>query len=414
MWQRAFTYSTGGGHVRQPRRRGRQRARDGRQICGDGARAVREGRACLGRVVDRARGACRSKARGLFSYDLATGEFGPAPEGVEGPQRPRRRHGARRVARRRVPARLPPAPGRADGLRRRVRPRRARHRAGAAGVSSHNGQAGEEVRLTCVVRRDTGLPLFCHVAGNATGAPAAARTIAEPGRPQGLRLPAPRLGHAPRARARRHQEGRRGRALGRRGPRPGGPGGVFALAGTRRMAGGKLLPPYHARDCVERVFEIARRGGKALPVCVQTEETLGGRLPVCLVVTAAARMMSDVLASRRTSPAVESMPGVPRERHATGRDGRLVTTEPVRKTSEAHGAFGIRCPDTNRLPVVSQGSAGNSGLLRAGREPWRPQQRSARHSRAGPHQEGVHLHRPAREKLTSGEGVAGQAVPAVL
>ena len=77
-------------------------------------------------------------------------------------------------------------------------------------------------------------------------------------------------------------------------------------------------------------------------------------------------------------------------------------------------AFGIRCPDTIRLPVVSQGSAGNSGLLRAGREPWRPQQRSARHSRAGPHQEGVHLHRPAREKLTSGEGVAGQAVPAVL
>ena len=243
MWQRAFTYSTGGGHVRQPRRRGRQRARDGRQVCGDGARAVREGRACLGRVVDRVRGACRSKARGLFSYDLATGEFGPAPEGVEGPQRPRRRHGARRVARRRVPARLPPAPGRADGLRRRVRPRRARHRAGAAAVSSHNGQAGEEVRLTCVARRDTGLPLFRHVAGNATGAPAAARTIAEPGRPQRLRLPAPRLGHAPRSRARRHQEGRRGRALGRRGPRPGGPGGVFALAGTRRMAGGKRLPP---------------------------------------------------------------------------------------------------------------------------------------------------------------------------
>ena len=40
----------------------------------------------MGRVVDRARGACRSKARGLFSYDLATGEFGPAPEGVEGPR----------------------------------------------------------------------------------------------------------------------------------------------------------------------------------------------------------------------------------------------------------------------------------------------------------------------------------------
>ena len=63
-------------------------------------------------------------------------------------------------------------------------------------------------------------------------------------------------------------------------------------------------------------------------------------------------MMSDVLASRRTSPAVESMPETPRERHATGYDGRPVTTEPVRKTSEARGAFGIKCPDTIGLPVV--------------------------------------------------------------
>ena len=54
---------------------------------GDGARVTRGDRVCLGRVVDRARGVYRSKARGLFSYDLATGEFGPAPEGVEGPRR---------------------------------------------------------------------------------------------------------------------------------------------------------------------------------------------------------------------------------------------------------------------------------------------------------------------------------------
>jgi hypothetical protein len=29
----------------------------------------------------------RSKARGLFSYDPETGEFGPAPDGVEEPRR---------------------------------------------------------------------------------------------------------------------------------------------------------------------------------------------------------------------------------------------------------------------------------------------------------------------------------------
>ena len=128
--------------------------------------------------------------------------------------------------------------------------------------------------------------------------------------------------------------------------------GVFVLAGTRRIARGKLLPLYYTRDCVEKVFEIAKQGGHALPVSVQTKETFRGHLLMCLVATAATRMMSDVLASRRTSPAVESMPGIPREQHATGYDGRLVTTEPVRKTSEARGAFGIRCPDTIGLPVV--------------------------------------------------------------
>ena len=92
--------------MRRPRRRGRQRAR----------------------------GVYRSRERGMFPYDLATGEFGPAPEGVEGAQRPRRRHGARHVVRRRVPAELVPEIERADGLRRRVRPRQARHGAGAAGV----------------------------------------------------------------------------------------------------------------------------------------------------------------------------------------------------------------------------------------------------------------------------------------
>ena len=54
--------------------------------------------------------------------------------GAEGAQRPRRRHGARRVVRRCVPAGFVPEIGRADGLRRRVRPRRARHGAGEAGV----------------------------------------------------------------------------------------------------------------------------------------------------------------------------------------------------------------------------------------------------------------------------------------
>ena len=73
---------------------------------------------------------------------------------------------------------------------------------------------------------------------------------------------------------------------------------------------------------------------------------------MCLVATAATRMMSDVLASRRTSPAAGSMPEIPRSRHAIEYDGRLVTTEPVRRMNKAHRAFGIRCQDAIRLSVV--------------------------------------------------------------
>ena len=81
-----------------------------------------------------------------------------------------------------------------------MRPRRARHGAGADGIpvdpagpsdschppvtaaGNHNGQAGEEVRLTCVARSDTGLPLFFrHVAGNVIDVSTVTRTIAGPG-----------------------------------------------------------------------------------------------------------------------------------------------------------------------------------------------------------------------------------------
>ena len=41
-WHEALAHPTGGGDVRQPRRRGRQRARDGRQACG-GRRQGHEG-----------------------------------------------------------------------------------------------------------------------------------------------------------------------------------------------------------------------------------------------------------------------------------------------------------------------------------------------------------------------------------
>lgn len=128
--------------------------------------------------------------------------------------------------------------------------------------------------------------------------------------------------------------------------------GVFVLVSTRRIAREKLLPLYYTRDRVEKVFEIAKQGGKALPVCVQSEETFRGHLLMCFMATAAIKMMSDVLASRKTSLTVESMLEILHEQHAIEYDGQLVTTEPVRKMNEAYKAFGIKCPDVIRLPVV--------------------------------------------------------------
>ena len=109
--------------MRRTRRRGWQRARDGRQACG-GRRQGHEG-------GPRIPGTGRVQGAGYTG--AGSGGCSPATW-RQASSGPRRRHGTRRVVRRRVPAGLVPEIGRADGPRRRVRPRRARHGAGAAGV----------------------------------------------------------------------------------------------------------------------------------------------------------------------------------------------------------------------------------------------------------------------------------------
>ena len=109
--------------MRRTRRRGWQRARDGRQACG-GRRQGHEG-------GPRIPGTGRVQGAGYTG--AGSGGCSPATW-RQASSGPRRRHGTRRVVRRRVPAGLVPEIGRADGPRRRVRPRRARHGAGEAGV----------------------------------------------------------------------------------------------------------------------------------------------------------------------------------------------------------------------------------------------------------------------------------------
>ena len=52
---------------------------------------------------------------------------------------------------------------------------------------------------------------------------------------------------------------------------------------------------------------------------------------------------------------------VPCEQRAVGYDGRLISSGPTRKMGEAYRAFGIKCSNTVRLPVMGSGSAGGSG-----------------------------------------------------
>lgn len=488
----------------------------------DGARVTKEDRVYLGRVVDKERGVYRSKARGLFTYDLATGEFGEAPADVEGPRRrnarrarptlavsfgdaflldsflrssglmacadacghaepdtvrallafyvltslanshaedwwsltyarflyPRARMASQRVSEcladlgseaakrsfmgawlRVVAGRPGPADGGilidSTGLPNSCR-------LPVTAVSNHNGEVSEEVRLIYVVQRGTGLPLFFrYVAGNVIDVSTVTRTMAElkamgvdtkfaildagyytnanadalasagvsflmrmkpnfstyrevvrdhlatlEGRENAV-MHNGRLVYVKRVPCALGKGGRAGwaylcldtstrreleRDAARRAAEAGMSGaeafdsmaakGVFVLVSTRRIARERLLPLYYTRDRVEKVFEISKQGGKALPVSVQTEETFRGHLLMCFMATVAIKMMSDVLASRKTSLTVESMLEILHEQHAIEYDGCLVTTEPVRKMNEAYKAFGVKCPDTIKLPVV--------------------------------------------------------------
>ena len=129
--------------------------------------------------------------------------------------------------------------------------------------------------------------------------------------------------------------------------------GVFVLVSTRKIAVEKLLPLYHARDRVEKVFEIAKQGAKLLPVNVETEATLRGHLLLSFVATVALKMMSDRLTQSKTSLTTGKMLSVLHEHHATVYDDEVVTQEPVRMMREAYEAFGLKCPEAIKRTDVA-------------------------------------------------------------
>ena len=124
--------------------------------------------------------------------------------------------------------------------------------------------------------------------------------------------------------------------------------GVFLLVPTRKMARDELMLLFHTRDHAEKVFDVARRGAKMLPTDVQAEGALRGHLPLSSMATTALKLMSDRLASCKTTLTTESMLSILREHHTTVYDDEVITQESAGKMREAYEAFGLTCPKAIR------------------------------------------------------------------
>jgi transposase len=123
--------------------------------------------------------------------------------------------------------------------------------------------------------------------------------------------------------------------------------GVFMLISSRRISKENVLPLYYTRDRIEKLFELCKRGGKILPINVETEAAFRGHLMMTFMAAVTLKMMSTKL--QGTSLTTESMFMNMHEQHAVIYENELITTEPVQKMNEAYKAFGISCPES--LPL---------------------------------------------------------------
>ena len=122
----------------------------------------------------------------------------------------------------------------------------------------------------------------------------------------------------------------------------------FAILDAGHRSHANADAPAEAGDRVGKVLEIAGRGAKMLPADVRTEEALRGHLLLSFMATAALEMMSDRLAAGKTSLTTESMLWVLHEHHATVYDDEVMVQEPTWKMREAYEAFGLTCPEAIR------------------------------------------------------------------
>ena len=196
-----------------------------------------------------------------------------------------------------------------------------------AAIPDHDGEAGEECRLTYVPG----------AAGNATPG----RTFAElgaAGLPASWAVPGAGRWSAGNA-----------RATGGAGTRfPAGPGPNVRAHGdvvAERPASVREADEPVARggrQRIEQVFDVGRSHASLLPPRVRSEEAPGGHLPPALCATAPSCRPRPGIPAR--APSMPQALAAARNQRREACDDKAVTCEPTSAANELHRAIGAKCP----------------------------------------------------------------------
>ena len=120
--------------------------------------------------------------------------------------------------------------------------------------------------------------------------------------------------------------------------------GIFMLVSTRRVAKNNILKLYFTRYKVEEIFKIGKKGGKLLPLCIESEETLKGHLLMTFIAASIHKILSDRLLN--TNYTVSGVFSLLKHQQAIIYEKELITSEAVKKMNHLYRAFNMKCPES--------------------------------------------------------------------